>query len=334
MFYYSLVQLPLSYMMEDILRTAKQTIRSEAQSIARLEEFINTDFLNAVTAIHECSGRIVVTGIGKSAIIAQKIVATFNSTGTPALFMHAADAIHGDLGMIQKDDVVIILSNSGNSSEIKMVLPVIKQLSKTIIAITGNGQSYLAGEANIVLNASVTEESCPHNLAPTNSTTAQMVIGDALAVCLIKLNNFSEADFARYHPGGNIGKRLHLRAEDLYKINEKPQVFFTTSIKAVISEISGKRLGCTAVVTEENKLAGIITDGDIRRMLEKTDNISHITAQDIYSKHPKTSLPGTLATEAFEMMKVYDITQLIVVSESNLYLGVLHLHDLLHEGIL
>ncbi len=321
-------------MKQDILSIASQTIRSEAQSVSRLENLLTTDFQKAVEAIQNCAGRVVITGIGKSAIVAQKIVATFNSTGTPSLFMHAADAIHGDLGMIQSEDVVIILSNSGNSSEIKTLLPIIKQLSKTIIAITGNLQSYLASEATFIVNASVTEESCPNNLAPTNSTTAQMVIGDALAVCLMKLNNFKEDDFARYHPGGHIGKRLYLRAEDVYKINAKPQVYLSTPVKAVISEISGKRVGCTAVINENKEVIGIITDGDIRRMLEKTDNISSLTAQHIYSTHPKKILPQTLATEAFEIMKMRDITQLIITDESNIYLGVLHLHDLLREGIL
>ncbi len=326
--------LPLPRMTTDILATAIQTIRSEARSIARLEEFIGENFQKAVEAIQACTGRTVVTGVGKSAIIARKIVATFNSTGTPALFMHAADAIHGDLGMIQKDDLIIILSNSGNSSEIKTLVPILKQLCKIMIAITGNHKSYLAGEASLVLNASVTEESCLNNLAPTNSTTAQLVIGDALAVCLMTLKGFDESDFARYHPGGNIGKRLYLRAEDLYKINEKPQVLLTTPVKAIISEISRKRLGCTAVVDENETLLGIITDGDIRRMLEKTDNISSVTAFDIYSKNPKSIAPQTLATEAFEIMKRSDITQLVITGENNTYLGVLHLHDLLREGIL
>ena len=321
-------------MKEGILHIAKQTIRSEAASVAQLENNLTIDFEKAVQAIHACTGRVVITGIGKSAIVAQKIVATFNSTGTPALFMHAADAIHGDLGMIQKEDVVMVVSNSGNSSEIKTLLPLMKQLAKTIIAITGNLQSYVASQAGFVINASVLEESCPNNLAPTNSTTAQIVIGDALAVCLMKLNHFKEEDFAKFHPGGNIGKRLYLQVEDVYKINEKPQVYVSTPVKKIIGEISGKRLGCTAVTDEENNLIGIITDGDIRRMLEKTDNISNIVAKDIYSSQPKTILPKTLATEAFEMMKAYDITQLIVIDENNLYLGVLHLHDLLREGIL
>ncbi len=321
-------------MKENILHIAKQTIRSEAQSVSQLENNLTIDFEEAVQAIHACTGRVVVTGVGKSAIVAQKMVATFNSTGTPSLFMHAADAIHGDLGMIKKEDIIIILSNSGNSSEITTLLPMIKQFAQTIIAITGNLQSYVAAHANFVINASVSEESCPNNLAPTNSTTAQMVIGDALAVCLMKLNNFKEEDFARFHPGGNIGKRLYLRVEDLYKINEKPQVFLSTAVKEIISEISRKRLGCTAVINNENKLIGIITDGDIRRMLEKTDNISVVMAEDIYSSHPKIILPQTLATEAFEIMKAYDITQLIVIDETNIYLGVLHLHDLLREGIL
>lgn len=317
-----------------MLRNAILTIRSEARSVARLEELLTDDFRKATEAIHQCTGRIVITGVGKSAIVAQKIVATFNSTGTPALFMHAADAIHGDLGMIQNKDIVLVLSNSGNSSEIKLLLPMIKQLSQTIIAITGNLQSYLAVNAKWIIDTSVTEESCPNNLAPTNSTTAQMVMGDALAMCLMKLNNFTEEDFAKFHPGGNIGKRLYLRAEDVYKSNEKPMVYLSTPVKAVISEISRKRLGCTAVVTENETLLGIITDGDIRRMLEKIDNISSITAADIYSAHPKTIAPQTLATDAFEIMKVNDITQLIVTDEKNIYAGVLHLHDLLREGIL
>ena len=321
-------------MNHDIFNDAIQTIRSEAHSIARLEELLTDDFQKAVETIRNCSGRIVITGVGKSAIIAQKIVATFNSTGTPALFMHAADAIHGDLGMVQKHDVVIVLSNSGNSSEIKLLLPMIKQFSHTIIALTGNRHSYLAGSADIIIDTSVTEESCPNNLAPTNSTTAQLVMGDALAVCLMKLNHFGEEDFAKYHPGGNIGKRLYLRVDDLYKINEKPQVYLATSIKNTISEISRKRLGCTAVTDEQDEIIGIITDGDIRRMLEKTDNISQVAAQDIYSKNPRTILSQTLATEAFEIMKTNDITQLIVRNENNIYLGVLHLHDLLREGIL
>ena len=331
---YIFIRLPLLRMNEEISSIAKQTIRSEAASVSRLEALLTDDFTKAVETIYHSTGRIVVTGIGKSAIVAQKIVATFNSTGTPALFMHAADAIHGDLGMIQKDDVVIILSNSGNSSEIKTLLPIIKQRGKNLIAITGNLNSYLAAEAGFVINASVTEEACPNNLAPTNSTTAQMVMGDALAVCLMKLNHFGEGDFAKLHPGGNIGRRLYLRVEDLYKINEKPQVFLSTPVKAIIGEISGKRLGCTAVVNENGELIGIITDGDVRRMLEKWDNISHLTALDIYAKHPQKILPGTLATEAFDMMKARDITQLIVADESNIYLGVLHLHDLLREGIL
>lgn len=332
---YSASLLPLPpYMKEDILHMAAQTIRSEAGSVSQLENNLTADFEKAVEAIYHCTGRVVVTGVGKSAIVAQKMVATFNSTGTPALFMHAADAIHGDLGMIQKNDIIIVVSNSGNSSEIKALLPLLKELAQTIIAITGNLQSYLASCAGFIINASVREESCPNNLAPTNSTTAQMVLGDALAVCLMKLNHFGEEDFARFHPGGNIGKRLYLRVEDLYKINEKPEVFLETPVKKVINEISGKRLGCTAVIDGENKLIGIITDGDIRRMLEKTDNISTVAAKDIFSAKPKTISPQTLATEALDMMKAYDITQLIVIDETNLYLGVLHLHDLLREGIL
>jgi len=317
----------------DILTTALQTIHSEAGSVAALSAFIDNDFEKTVVAIHQAKGRIIISGIGKSAIVAQKIVATFNSTGTPALFMHAADAIHGDLGMIQQDDIVIILSNSGNSPEIKALVPLIKSFGNKLIGMVGNTQSYLAVNADFVVNASVTAEACPNNLAPTNSTTAQMVMGDVLAVCLMELKDFTEKDFAKYHPGGNIGKRLYLRVEDIYKINSKPCVQLRTPVKEVIMEISRNRLGCTAVLDDANRLIGIVTDGDVRRMLEQHDNISQLQAKDIYSRNPKAIAPQALAIEAFALMKQHDITQLIVMDNSE-YAGVLHLHDLLREGII
>jgi arabinose-5-phosphate isomerase len=320
-------------MSADIITTAIQTIHSEAGSVDALATFINEDFEKAVRVIHQSKGRIIISGIGKSAIIAQKIVATFNSTGTPALFMHAADAIHGDLGMIQQQDIVMILSNSGNSPEIKALVPLIKSFGNKLIGMVGNPQSYLATHADFVVNASVTVEACPNNLAPTNSTTAQMVMGDVLAVCLMELKEFTEQDFARYHPGGNIGKRLYLRVEDMYKINPKPCVQLHTPVKEVITEISRNRLGCTVVLDETNNLIGIVTDGDVRRMLEQYDNISQLKAKDIYSKNPKIVTPQTLAIEALNVMKKHDITQLVVV-DNNVYAGVLHLHDLLREGII
>jgi arabinose-5-phosphate isomerase len=320
-------------MAADIFKTAIQAIHSEAQSVEALAAFIDSNFEKTVTAIHQSKGRIIISGIGKSAIVAQKIVATFNSTGTPALFMHAADAIHGDLGMIQSDDMVMILSNSGNSPEIKALAPLIKSFGNKLIGMVGNMQSYLAAHADFIVNASVAAEACPNNLAPTNSTTAQMVMGDVLAVCLMNLKEFTEKDFAKYHPGGNIGKRLYLRVEDMYKINPKPCVQLQTPVKEVITEISRNRLGCTAVLDEANNLIGIVTDGDVRRMLEQHDNISQLQAKDIYSRNPKTILSQALAVEALNLMKRYDITQLIVIDDSE-YAGVLHLHDLLREGII
>ncbi len=320
-------------MFSTIVKDAIHTIQLEASSIANLENFINDDFVAAVKSIQTSSGRVVITGIGKSAIIAQKIVATFNSTGTPALFMHAADAIHGDLGMIQSNDVVIIISKSGESPEIKVLVPLIQKFKNPIIGIVGNVNSFLAKHSTYMLNTTVSQEACPNNLAPTSSTTAQMVMGDALAVVLMKLNGFTDKDFAKYHPGGNLGKRLYLRVDDLYKKNAKPMVYPTTSLKNVIVEISTNRLGVTAVVNELQELQGIITDGDLRRMLEKTNDLSLITANDIATLEPKSISPNALAIEAFEVFKEYDITQLMV-TDNNIYLGVLHLHDLVNEGII
>lgn len=316
-----------------ILDVAISTIQLEAAAINNLTNYLDDDFLKAVDTMHQMKGRVVVTGIGKSAIIAQKIVATFNSTGSPALFMHAADAIHGDLGMVQEHDVVIVISKSGESPEIKVLVPLIKNFKNPIIAIVGNTDSFLAKNANYILNTTVSKEACPNNLAPTSSTTAQMVMGDVLAVALMQLNGFSGKDFAKYHPGGNLGKRLYLRVSDLYVLNEKPAVLSNASLKEVIVEITQKRLGVTAVVNTNNELVGLITDGDLRRMLEKVNDLSAITASSIATSNPKCISSNALAIEAFELFKQYDITHLMVV-DNNIYLGVLHLHDLVREGII
>ena len=315
-----------------IITTAKNTILTESSAIANLANFINTNFENAVKCIYSSKGRVIVTGIGKSANIAAKIVATFNSTGTPAIFMHAADAIHGDLGSVLEDDVVICISKSGNTPEIKVLVPLIKNYGNKIIAITGNIDSFLGKNADFTLNTFVEKEACPNNLAPTTSTTAQLVMGDALAICLLELKEFSSADFAKYHPGGALGKRLYLRVSDLIVNNELPQVSENESIVKVIVEISEKRLGVTAVV-ENSKIIGIITDGDIRRMLTKSTEINHLTAKDIMSKNPKTIQASEMAIKALETMEDNNITQLLVEDDTT-YVGVVHLHDLIKEGII
>ncbi|MCB0408700.1 MAG: KpsF/GutQ family sugar-phosphate isomerase [Flavobacteriales bacterium] len=317
---------------DEIKKNAIEALKIEAQSVEQLIAFINDDFVNTIDLILKSNGRVVVTGIGKSAIIAQKIVATLNSTGTPAIFMHAADAIHGDLGNVQQDDVVICISKSGNTPEIKVLVPLVKSFDNKLIAITGNPDSFLGKQAHFILNTFVETEACPNNLAPTSSTTAQMAMGDALAVCLLKQRGFTDKDFAKYHPGGALGKKLYLRVADVYINNAKPQVESKHSLKDVIIEISSKRLGITAVV-ENEKLLGVVTDGDLRRMLEKNQDITTLTAQDIMSKTPKTIEPETLAIEALHLMENNNITQLIV-AENNNYLGVIHLHDLLKEGII
>ena len=317
---------------KNILEIAKQTISIESTAIANLINFLNSDFENAVNFILQSKGRVIVTGIGKSANIASKIVATLNSTGTPAIFMHAADAIHGDLGIVQKDDVVICISKSGNTPEIKVLIPLIKDSNNKIIAITGNTDSYLAKQADFVLNSYVEHEACPNNLAPTTSTTAQLVIGDALAISLLKMKDFTSEDFAKYHPGGTLGKRLYLRVSDLVSKNEVPKVTADDSISNVIVEISEKRLGATAVLSGSTIL-GVITDGDIRRMLKNNMNITAITAKDIMSKNPKTIDINAMAIEALDIMENNNITQLLVV-DGNEYKGVVHLHDLLKEGII
>jgi arabinose-5-phosphate isomerase len=320
-------------MNNQIKNTAVLTLELEAESIAGLKEFIDDSFEKAVQTIHKSQGRVVITGVGKSAIVGQKIVSTLNSTGSPALFMHAADAIHGDIGMVQKDDVVIIISKSGESPEIKVLVPLIKSFGNILIGMCGNKNSQLAKEANFFLNTTVQKEACPNNLAPTTSTTAQMVMGDALAVCLIELNKFTGKDFARYHPGGNLGKRLYLKVDDVYKLNERPSVLSEATLKDVIIEISKGRLGATAVVDDSKKVIGIITDGDVRRMLEQTSDVSNIKAANITTPNPKTIKPHLLAVEAFEMLKQFDINQLIIVDPNDIYLGIIHLHDLIREGI-
>lgn len=315
-----------------IINIAKQTIEMESKAIFNLSNLVNNDFADAVNLIYNSKGRVIITGIGKSAIIASKIVATLNSTGTPAVFMHAADAIHGDLGLILEDDVVICISKSGNTPEIKVLIPLIKRAKNKIIAITGNLESFLGQHADYILNAYVEKEVCPNNLAPTTSTTAQLVIGDALAVCLLDLRGFSSTDFAKYHPGGALGKKLYLRVQDISSVNQKPKVTASTSIKNVIIEITEKMLGVTAVV-ENDKITGIITDGDLRRMLTKVDDFSKLTAKDIMSPNPKRISSGAMAIDALEIMETHGISQLLVEENGN-YAGVVHLHDLIKEGII
>ena len=317
---------------EEIIATGIKTIELEFQEIKKLKDKINDSFAEAVQIIAQSSGRVVITGIGKSANIGNKIVATLNSTGTPAIFMHAADAIHGDLGIIQEKDVVIIISKSGSTPEIKILLPLVKSMGNKIIAIVGNMESFLAKQAHIILDTTVDTEACPNNLAPTSSTTAQLVMGDALAVSLLKNKNFSKEDFAKNHPGGALGKKLYLRVKDLTINNEMPMVDIKDNIRKVILEISSKRLGVTAVVNEGN-LVGVITDGDLRRMMEKYKDVDPLTAADIMSPNPKTIEKEQLAATAFKIMKDNNITQLIAVDGNN-YFGVIHLHDILKEGIL
>lgn len=316
---------------ELILASAKKTILSESESVANLTKHLTEDFAKATEIIYHCKGRLVVTGIGKSAIIAQKIVATLNSTGTPSLFLHASEAIHGDLGMVQPGDVVICISKSGNSPEIKVLVPLLKRFGNVLIGMTANKTSFLGKESDYVLNAYVEQEACPINLAPTNSTTAQLVLGDALAVCLMELRQFKSEDFAKYHPGGALGKQLLLRVGDMLDNSHKPMVSPDCSIKKAIVEISEKRLGVTAVI-ENNKVVGIITDGDIRRMLNDHDNIAGLMAKDIMTRNPKTIRSTDMAIDALHMLENFAITQLVVVDDGA-YKGILHLHDILKEGI-
>ncbi|MDR6967015.1 arabinose-5-phosphate isomerase [Flavobacterium arsenatis] len=316
---------------ENILAIAKKTILSESEAIIKLIDFLDDQFVNTAEIIFNTKGRLIVTGIGKSAIIAQKIVATMNSTGTPSMFLHASEAIHGDLGMVQPGDVVICISKSGNSPEIKVLVPILKRFGNTLIGMTGNTTSFLAKGSDYVLNTTVDSEACPINLAPTNSTTAQLVMGDALAVCLMEMRDFKSDDFAKYHPGGALGKKLLLRVKDMLENSLKPMVNADASIKQAIFEISEKRLGVTAVV-EDNKVIGIITDGDIRRMLNERDTFSDLTAKDIMTKNPKMIKSTDMVVDALNILEDFSITQLIVV-DGDEYKGVLHLHDILKEGI-
>lgn len=317
---------------EEIKQIALHTIQTESDAIKSLQSGINDDFSGVVELILESKGRVVITGIGKSALIANKIVSTFNSTGTPAIFMHAADAIHGDLGIIQEDDIVLCLSKSGETPEIKILIPLLRQHGNKMVALVGNRDSYLARSADFILDVTVPKEACPHNLAPTSSSTAQMVMGDALAIALLECRGFTPGDFARLHPGGALGKKLYLRVSDLYINNGVPKVEIDADIRKVIMEISAKRLGATAVMSD-GKFTGIITDGDLRRMLQKNEHISGITAKDIMTPHPKTIMAGSLVVEALSIMRKYNITQLPVF-DNDKYVGVIHLHDILKEGIL
>jgi arabinose-5-phosphate isomerase len=317
---------------DDILSLAKNALKLEIEGIQQVSDSLNIDFVKSVNAILTSKGRVVITGIGKSAIIAQKIVATLNSTGTPALFMHAADAIHGDLGMIQQDDVVICISKSGNTPEIKVLTPLLKQAGNILIGIVGDTNSFLAKQANLVLDTTTAQEACPHNLAPTTSTTAQLAMGDALAVCLLESRAFTSADFARFHPGGALGKRLYLKVGDLAAQNEKPQVSLNTPVKEVLLEITKNRLGAAAVV-ENSNLVGVITDGDIRRMLEKGQFSETFIAKDIMGTDPKTIDASALAVDALQQMRSLHISQILVI-DNGVYAGIVHLHDLLKEGII
>lgn len=317
---------------EEILKIAARTIREEAEAAMQLEAKLSADFAAVVEKVLLSDGRVVVSGIGKSAIIAQKLVATLNSTGTPAIFMHAADAIHGDIGIVQKEDVVICISNSGNTPEIKVLVPILKSLGNTLVAISGNMDAYLSQQADYTLDASVEKEACPNNLAPTSSTTAQMVIGDALAVCLLEARGFTTDDFARYHPGGSLGRKLYLRVEDVFMKNQVPRVDEADDIEQVILEISSKRLGATAVM-KDNILTGVITDGDLRRMMMHHKDIRGMKAVEIMSPSPRTIQKAVLVADALNLMKANNITQLLVVDDEQ-YVGVIHLHDILREGII
>ena len=320
-------------LVKNIKKIARDVLINESQAIQNLTTLIDDSFEACVKEIYSAKGRVVVTGVGKSAIIANKIVATLNSTGTPALFMHAADAIHGDLGMIQSEDIVICLSKSGNTPEIKVLVPLLKRRGSKLVALVSNTNSYLAQQADFLLNATIAEEACPHNLAPTTSTTAHLALGDALAVCLLELRDFSSRDFAEYHPGGSLGKQLYLKVSDVYIHNELPLVRSETLLKDVILEISSKRLGCTAVVDDAHRLLGIITDGDLRRMLQKDINITNVRAVDIMSRTPKKIEKEEFAVKALHQMQENNITQLVVMDGDKIA-GFIHLHDLLKEGII
>lgn len=316
----------------NIIDTASKSIQKISSQINNLSNLLNEDFVKITNDIYNSKGRVIVTGIGKSAIIASKIVATMNSTGTPAVFMHAADAIHGDLGIIQPDDIVICISKSGNTPEIKVLVPLIKNFGNKFVAMVSNTDSFLAKNADYIINTYVDKEVCPNNLAPTSSTTAQLVMGDALAICLLQMKDFTGTDFAKYHPGGALGKQLYLTVGDLYINNERPFVRSEQGIREIILEISAKRLGAAVVLDDNDKIIGIITDGDLRRMMEQHDDVSGLKASDIMGGQPKTVESSELAVNALQMMKENSITQ-IIVAEDNEYLGVVHIHDIMKEGI-
>lgn len=318
---------------ELIRKTARQTLEIEISVLQELKESINQNFIDTISAIYECKGRLVISGVGKSALIAQKIVATLNSTGTPALFMHAADAIHGDLGMIQNGDLVLCLSKSGETAEIKVLIPLLKNFNIPIIGMVSRPDSFLARQADYLLLTPVSQEADPNNLAPTASTTAQIAMGDALATSLLALRGFTPKDFALFHPGGALGKQLYLRVHDLYPQNQKPQVKESDNIQTTILEMTSKCLGATAVLDQQGLLKGIITDGDLRRMLEKGIDLGALQAKDVMSPQPKTIYKDTLAVKALNMMRQHSITQLLVVDQPDEYLGMIHLHDLLREGL-
>lgn len=319
----------------DILRYARETIAMEVEAIRKMDSYLDNDFVRAVDTIYNSKGRFVITGIGKSAIIGSKIVATLNSTGTPAIFMHAADAIHGDLGIIQRNDVVMCISKSGNTPEIKVLIPLIRNINNNnpIIAMVGNTQSFLAQNSDMVINTFVEHEACPNNLAPTSSTTAQLVMGDAIAMALLRMKGLTAQDFAKVHPGGALGKRLYIRVSDLTNVELAPQVRLSTPIKQVIVEISSKRVGSTAVLDDNGAIVGIVTDGDVRRMLEHNDDISHIVAVDIMGRNPKIISEDELAVQAFRMMESNHISQLLVTNKEGEYRGIIHVHAILSEGV-
>ncbi len=317
---------------KNIQQIAREVLRNEAEAINKVADLVDGEFENCVREILQIEGRVVITGVGKSAIIANKIVATLNSTGTPALFMHAADAIHGDLGMVQPSDIVICISKSGNTPEVKVLIPLLKRTGAKLIAMVCNTNSYLASNADFVLNASIDQEACPNNLAPTTSTTVHLALGDALAICLLESRGFTSSDFALYHPGGSLGKQLYLKVSDLYPQNELPKVREEASIKDTILEISSKRLGAAAVENEHGELLGVITDGDLRRMMENHDEIGKLRAGDIMNRSPKTIEAGEFAVKALNMMQANNIAQLIVTRERQV-VGFIHLHDILREGI-
>lgn len=317
----------------EIISLAKETLLIEGQAIIDISEQLDESFLNMVEKIHSSKGRLVLTGVGKSAHIAQKISSTLNSIGTPSVFMHATDATHGDLGVIGPADMVLIISKSGNTGEIKTLVPLIRAMGIPVLSFVSDADSYLENQSEITVRIPILREACPNNLAPTTSTTVQLAMGDALAMVLLKLNEFSSKDFARLHPGGLLGKRLNLTVSDLYSRTSRPHVLMTDPIRKVILEISSNRLGATAVLDPAGIITGIVTDGDLRRMMEKYEDFRQITAKDIMSLNPKQISPNELAVKALEIMRAKSITQLLVVSEGE-YLGIIHIHDILREGII